>query len=489
MSSNPATASPFVNRQEEIEQIRDKLTALKNHKIVFNFIFTISGIPGIGKTTLLTQAATEAKALNISSLLLDYEQDKLQDHPLQTLQHIVQHFLLHTPSWSSALKDYQEHDGHPVQAAYYWERLVDAFVQDFKTRLAETPLLLLFDNSDKIPITEAGNLIQETLETILERVSPQNRLLVLIGGRALLRWHSFELRRRTHALTLNALPKEETARLLPDVNYASLSDQVYAVTQGYPKASVLAYQWAIENLKSSPAELPHHFAERERELILELFNAIFKEYILSPIKDVQQRYLIRDLLRYVSPLRRFDDVLLAELLHKVDDKRFSQVNTLDARSYTRLMAAQTYLIKWDSGRQAYALDHAIRRLLALELKYQEAERLGQIHQLALNWYEKAMSEVTQRDKSAPHTVIYLLEYIFHLAHKWQLQGPTDGLETDIQQKMIALFRDYYPRERIHFQEEFKKDEELAELLGPIYTSLTEFVAAQVEFDSQTITNG
>lgn len=473
MKVNPVQQIPFVNRLDELALIREKLQAIKNQKL-FTFIITISGIPGIGKTTVLTQAEQEAKIYGINTVFVDYNSNTANNNPIYVLQKIADNFFKSVASWQKALKLYRDNQNNS-------EKIIRAFIENLKPQLERSPLLLLLDNSHRM-----DEATQEILEDVLERLSPYNKLLVILAGRSDIRWHSFELRRRTEAIILNSLLQKETAKLLPDPNYAELTDQVYAVTQGYPIASVLAYKWVTDNLKSSDKNLPRHFKEREAELIFNLFDSIFEEYILDKkhINDPLTRQRLGKLLRYVSPLRRFDDNLLATLLREVDKDYFAQVNTLDARAYTRQMSALTYLVNWESGKQAYALDRPLRHLLSLEMKFREKFRLLQIHQFAIDWYQKAIYQVTEKDPSAPQSVIYLLEQIFHLAQLWELESKANNLEITIREKIKYLFTSYTMRERVHFQEEFNKDEDLPELLGKIYSRLSSFVAQQVDSENQ-----
>lgn len=468
----------FINRLKEINLIRDKLNILKKKKYLFSFIVTILGIPGIGKTTLLKQAKQEAETLDIETIWIDCENGAAKGNSIYILQKIADAFFRSATSWQKALKFYRESQEGSRHRANL-EPIVWAFVDNFKICLEETPVVLLIDNSYRLD--EAG---QKVLEEVLKHLYPSNQLLIILAGRADIRWRSSELRRRTQAITLDSFPKKEFINLLPNPDYASLTDQVYAVTRGYPLASVKAYEWVLDHLQPSADDLSDHFKAREAELIFDLFHQIFEMYILGGIDNPETRYTLSRLLSYISPLRRFDDNLLAALLREIDPQNFEHTNTLDARSYTRLMAARTYMVKWDSAKQAYALDDPIRQLLSLEMKFRDTDRLMQIHQFTLNWYQDAIDKVTAKDSSAPQSVIYLLEFIFHLVHLRQLQGQLSQIEAEIKQKLIKLFSEYYMRERIHFQEEFNRDQNLPELLGEIYNRLTEFVAHQVEFGKQ-----
>jgi adenylate kinase len=477
MIADSAQQVRFVNRFEELDQIRKKLEAIKSQKLLFEFILTISGIPGIGKTTLLNQAEQKAEALGIQTVWVDYENGAAKNNPLYMLQKVADQLFKTALNWQKALKTYRDNQEILSQSDNI-EPVIRTFVENLRMHLERIPFLFLIDNGHWMDETA-----QVVFEDVLERLYPYNRLVVIIAGRSDIRWRSFELRQRTEPIPLTSFPKTETAKLLPDPGYAMLNDYVYALTQGYPIASVLAYQWVEDNFEPSNLNLSDQFKAREAELIFNLFDAIFEKYILGNINpEIRQR--LGQLLRYVSPLRRFDDNLLAALLREIDKDNFGQTNTLNTRVYSRQMVAQTYLVKWESGKQAYALDRPMRHLLSLEMKFRERSRLVKIHQFVMDWYQRAISEVTAKDPSAPQSVIYLIEHIYHYVQLQQFKPKPVDLEIVLQQKIMTLFVGYKMSERVHFQEEFNKDEDLPELLGDVYPRLTDFVVQRVDWEGQ-----
>jgi len=416
----------FIDRDAELKIIREKIEAIKNGKRLFDFILIISGILGIGKTTLLDKIEQEAKSQNI-----DIEKVSCND--------------------------------------------IEKFISNLQSKLEKAPLVLMIDDSHNI-----DEETQEKLENILTRVHPQNRLFVVLAGRTDLRWKNFELRRRTQVRALNRLNEADAELLLTKLGRPELGKPIYQVASGYPLATMKAYRWASDNLK--PAET---IKERETDLIFELVRNILSEYILNHIPE-QERDELVFLLKKVSVLRRFDDNILCDLLKELDKSRYSSINMIDARGFIRKMATSTHLIKWDSSKMAYALDISMRRLLCLEIKFHDIESMQAIHEFMTKWYDYVIDKAIEPYKNdpqksyPPQTVLYLIEYLFHFVQLCQLTDKTaQHIETDIEQKITPLFERYNPTEKNHFYEEFKKDNDLAELLGDNYNQLTEFVKKQL----------
>jgi hypothetical protein len=321
--------------------------------------------------------------------------------------------------------------------------------------------------------------VQDMLEDVLERVYHKNRLFVTLAGRADVRWKSFELRRRARLIRLEFFEEKVADRLLAQPKDPALSGQIYRLTKGYPLASVQAYEWISRNLESDFAQ-QLEVRETETKLVFELVDTLLSQYLLVHIKDKDRRERMAELLKKVSPLRRFDDMLLYKFLNVSDILQHSDsIDTLKSRSYIREMVSLTYVVGWDSARMAYSLDFPIRQLFSLGMKFRDPAGLVKIHEIMMECYQQYMDKAVERDPSAPQTVIYLTEYIFHFASVCQLKGQTDHMGFEIQKQIDTLFKGYYVREKNHFYEEFKRDDELAQLLGDTYHQLTEFVAKQV----------
>jgi hypothetical protein len=475
------TSALFVNRREQIELIVDKLHDISSGRLASGYVITLTGIPGIGKTVVLHEASRQAQALGIPAIFIDYKFEATQS-PLQTLEKIAAAFFQDAPDWVASWNAYQK---QPYSDAA-WKNLLSKFLQTFAAQLTKSPLLLLLDNADKVWDIDDHPGIRSTLEAIIEQGGKQHRLLAITAARLHLDWDNAELRRQVVPQLLPSFEREDTKALLAPAtaDYQVLADQIYTVTHGYPKASVLAFQWAIEHLKASPRkDLNSLFAAREEDLIFTLFDEIIRRYILVSVQSGERRQRLRALLRYLGPLRRFDDILLADLLPQIAPKIFPEITTAKARVYIFDLAHETHLVRWDSARQAFVLDASMRRFLALELKYRERERLMLIHKLACQWYDRELTEVVQSTPSTPQSVLYFIEYVFHLTSYRTLANQRSNLVTDIRAKMVTLFDGYKYRERNHFKQEFIRDNELAELLGQqAYRQLRQFVNKHINLD-------
>jgi hypothetical protein len=422
----------FTNREDELNVVYPKLDEIqKDRPYLFGFILRFVGIPGIGKTTLLKEIEKEAKVRNIKTAYVQCNRSK-ELYLLDELS--VQLF-------GTAKKS-------------------ELFIEDLKSMLSETPAVFLIDDTHYI-----DELNQGILEDILDNVYQINRLLLILAGRSDLRWKKFELRRRTGKVVLEQFGEKEARNWIKDADF---SDQIYPITRGYPLAIVKACDWI--NLHADSAD-PDQLKEHEMDLVFELVNQILIQYILVDIPHERQHELIF-LLKNLSPLRRFNENILSDFLPELDNKKR---DTLAARMLIRKMSVETYLVKWDSARMAYALNYLIRRLLSLEMKFNNKESLTKIHKFMMKWYGDSIKKALERDPSAPQTVLYLIEYIYHLAQYKHTNGLVEGIQNEIEQKVFEVFRGYKDTEKDHFYQELKKDDEIDEILGNDFEQLVNFV--------------
>ncbi|MDM8528282.1 ATP-binding protein [Anaerolineales bacterium HSG24] len=446
--------SRFVNRETELKFITSKLIALPTSRRNFDFILTVSGVAGIGKTSLLKRVEQEAQAKNIPVIWITFDAPEAkQDNLLYLFQQLIQ--TISNPTIQSAWQEYESSRG-VVEEAFPFVR--DRLIQTLVDELVDRPMVWQFDDTHLMS-TE----VREVVEDILTHIGNDHRLFLIMAGRDTVRWNSFELRRRTRSFPLASLPKDAAQQLAPDALYAPITDQMYDLTRGYPKASVMAYEWIANNLATKTANLSQALKSHESELILALFDDLFEQYILGDIPD---RAKTSQLLRYISPLRRFDDHLLSNLLPALNKELFAELSILEARSLTRQVAIQTYLIKWHSGRMAYILEPPVRQLLYLDLKYRDNRKLQQIHEFMRNWYKQAIDETLQKDASSPQSVVYFLEYLYHYMELERLTGRSvETINQAIRQKIDQQFTHYQLRERNHFLEELKRDTIILEILA------------------------
>ncbi len=464
----------FISRDNELEFIeKGKISALAKGAILFQCITTITGIPGIGKTTLLKKVAEIAESFKLRWIQVSLGKNlSRKREEFFLFKEIAKLFEENDASEANRQIDEIHKMGQEERRMDQEgrRRFLNLYAKHLKKYLEAQPLILMVDDSHRLNETEKA-----IFEGIMERVCGTNRLLVVLAGRSYISWRSFELRRRTFQISLDHFDKEQFDNFLIAPRDDQLNDRIYRLTRGYPLASVQALEWVGENLNVTDPEFHQKLTDRETDLVLSLTDTILDNFILIDIPSRENRNLLKALLKYTSPLRRFDDGILSKLLKEVIAKEDSAVHPEKSSKYFWAMKTLTHLVVWDSPKTGYATDAAVRRLLALSMKYREKDIYLAIHEYMANFYKKAMNAAIEKDPSSPQSILYLLEFIFHHASFHAAKGEIQTWIEDIRSIILENFKGYKFRERNHFYEEYKKDEDIEELMGEEYPGILEII--------------
>lgn len=445
----------FVDRKKEIALICEGLERIKHKEHLFNFILVFTGIDGIGKTELLNWTERTAKQKNIATCRVDFSGI---DFTCKTGTGFFAKSLADAGciDYDSKTQEFSaiDHSDH-----------VDKILDQLVVFLEKKPLVILLDDTHCI-----GEVDRNILENILVNIYDEKRLLVVLAGRRGFKWKDPELRDRSTKINLGPLQQEYLREMAPK-KYTAISDKVYQITRGYPLASAKAFDFIS---KFNPSDAERQIKEKEAELIFSLVNNVFIKFLIDRI-DEPDRNRIIGLLKIASILRRFDEVILYDLLKNIDNCVIKVNHTVQAQSYIRQMIIYSKAVDWDSAKQAYAVDTSMRWLLEQEMAFNDPKRLETINRFMISWYQLAIKTALERDNSAPHTVIYLLEEIYHQGKLLQGIEENTDLELKAKDRISCIFSGYKRREKNHFYEEYKKDDELKGVLGKTYHSILDFI--------------
>jgi hypothetical protein len=442
----------FSNRSGEIAIVADRVQALQGRRPVFQCVLNFYGIPGVGKSTLISEICRLA-------LSGDWPAHKLKPMiaasiDLQASALVEASYLAGPTALASLAKQIEKQTGVISQAfhkdfanfrqlvpfdpqdeeAWYRarqaaKRMADSFTQYVYDRVKEPGLaaILLFDNSETLEPETFDWLEFEILSPLVQT----DRVLLILAGSSPVRWKRFEVRRRVYLGKLR--PPADRVEIVQHQapSWSRVAPNIVQLTFGLPTAN----ETVVEALDKIP---------EPQKIDAVTFDTYRPQLMERLITDLVEKRLWRNVdeelwpvFRLVAPLRQFDVTTLRNVLPKLEPEQFAG---LGGNQYLLMLnqLIDTRLVEWSTERKAYILDDTLRHILALDMETRALPQAVEVHHIAAEIYEGWLAEANESRSS------YLVEWLYHCAKGYQLRGQ-DQLVTGskISDKLRQLLVRYY----------------------------------------------
>ena len=441
----------FVNRAEELDQVRRILNTIRLGRTIFETILEWYGVPGIGKTTLGQMIADLCQDMQVPFARVDFNPQENQrapqyaEDPILILEDIIISLAIQEPvDFREALQAYNQTQD-PFLRKKEAGKVIESFLAYVKELLEKPPVVLLFDTTDRA----SSETLSWLEEKILSPLCLTGKCLIIWTGRFPRTWERFEVRRRVISNKLGPLPPKATQEQVGPIGL-----RIYPFTRGHPMgneevaAVVLKYQ---ERGQEAP----------ELELINALVDKVIDKYVMEGIAPE-----LNAALRVLAVVRQFDVAFLRQLLSRfvAEFRDAPDVYFLDILSQLK----STYLVEWDRIRRGYTVDPTLRRILALHMRYNQPERFLQINKEAAAIYAGWIEKVSE------NRTTYILEKLYHeatlaSAEKRPAQLAISTFQRELKGYLNAYYtdkdKDSIRRSVEQLRQEMKLDEELRELIG------------------------
>jgi hypothetical protein len=474
----------FANRVDQLDIVARRIEILQTGGGVFQSVLNFYGIPGVGKTALLTELSRHARLgkwqrpgiAPVLSAFTDLaavalQRENYQAGPealaLQMAQIESQTKVVSLSSdFKVALADFRKQQITNDQDEEAWyrvrqaaKRVADSFVLHVSELIKKKPILLLFDNSDKFP-TDAFDWLEFEVFSPLVQI---DRVLLVLAGCSPVRWKRFEVRRRVYLSRLN--PPDDRVQLVSQQapSWSKVADNIVQLTFGLPTANETVVE-ALDEIAGRQVVDAGTFDQFRPKLMERLSTNLVENRLW---KDVDRN--LWPVFRLVAPLRQFDITTLRNILPKLMPDDFAQWG---GNQYLVMLnrLIDTSLVEWSTERKAYILDDTLRHILALDMETRALPRAIEIHRIAVALYDEWLAAATDSRGS------YLVEWLYHRAKGYALDGKelttVAALATaDLQHQLTRLYdrpgksdeRDQDSVRRL--LNELSLDDELAMLVG------------------------
>lgn len=453
----------FVDRVKYIDMVKERINVLCHDetKTVFSTVLEWYGIPGIGKTEIGQYAVSSlCTEMKIPYVCIDFDPEanpsaeKYTENPVLLLKEITDQqptLIPESDAFLNSLERYQPSAGSRL-IEIEEKRIVQTFNAHAKRFLNDHPLVILFDSIEKTsPQTSdwAGkNIVSQLCQT--------GRCIIIWSGRTPNRWKVYEIRRRVHAVRLEALSPEATEE-------QTGFPLIYRFSFGHPLLNEKLSQFITRFDSVAPPQLKTRLVD-EVDRVLE--NSI--------LQNVPEN--LKDACRVLAIVRQFDAGSMKRILSRFLEEFKSLKSPL--KVVQELM--QYSLVEWHQVYKGYALDETLRRILALHLHITSPERYLEINRVADEIYKEWIDRV-QENRS-----IYVLQRLYHQAVIAQFESVAESRVMEILSDLLSMYLDMYYRDvdtesdnsaSNQLYEELDKDTELREIVGEfVFNRLKESIS-------------
>ncbi len=418
--------SLFVNREEELQLIEERCTALVQNKPVQQQIIEFHGVGGIGKTALLQRIKRHCSQRQLPSIWTDASQSTaLFSHEvIQQVQTYGVQFAPKNNDWLS--------------------QSVDAT----RALVNHKPAVFLIDCLDS-----AGDEQLGWIEQMLDQLVKESRLLFVLASQRKVSFdHTMSLARKLDTIQVKSLNKAScldyvsrwSQQIAPEIQ-----EIVFDWTGGYPLAVNVMVQ-AIQDEALDPRKSTDQKQLMQRITEQVINRGVLARAVFTPA-DLEWYQTMLDLF---SVPRRYNLDIMQKMIEKFAE-RYKLSSSLAYLSLPKRLDQRTDILSWDRSRSGYSLEAPIRHIFLTKLKIEQLERYMEIHSFLAetNWRLAIESPGTDR-------IRYLQEYLYHSAHCENSSMLPQVIEKTFQ-KIISEPTTYFSI----FREEFEKDEELKSVLG------------------------
>jgi hypothetical protein len=417
----------FANRDEEVELIIERYDRLQQSQYVQERLINYYGIPGIGKTRLLSEIRQRlSKRGNVPQAVLTFDD---YEHSASSL-HAKLHFLHDlfdsdvrsrlTPERISALEE-QFAALETAQDDARVDALVQTFVEGLQELVQQQPMVLYLDACEHL----RDSLFSWIERMVLLPLVQTERVLCVLASQIELRWRHYHVRR--YVMSWNVQPLDEQATHIQIGEAEPIGADVHAITFGHPFAS----ETLLSRLKEMDIEHPTQadVAKNRAALASYVVDALF-DRLMADVSDE-----VRRVLDIVALFREFDVHVLRHILPRFLSQFAHRSQSSLHGSIRQLI--ETRLVHWNSEKRAYEIDMTIRHILAHSLLLNRPTYYRDIHAEAEAYYQNLLAQTRDVEPWGA----YLAEYLFHLLQRMRnMETPpqADQVEEELRAALAAF---------------------------------------------------
>jgi len=409
--------SHFVDREEQIEFIKDLLKDLSTGIEPRHRIIEYYGVAGVGKTALLRQVQSLCTEAEIPCLYFDFSSGVTDgDEEIALLRAIVLETIGDASpealGFTRIVEEYNQARGQEKdkkdfgpELCFLSKRIATEFLRCLRGHM----LVLLLDSVDRASARALAFLERE----ILVQLVSSSPIVAILASRRRIGWTSYSMKRLLLSQRLAPLSREDSAKHMESMGRSECADEIYEITNGHPMSNSvvkdLLDQIEIAINRRIKCE---DFGDYECRLVKALEEEVVQNQIMQAV-DLE----LYPIFRVLSIPRRLNIAILAKVLG-ADMPSLSW--DLD-ESHTLLERLRsTGLVQWSEGMGDYTLDSTTRLVLSLDMRFSNPDKYLEITKALVNHYEQEFEE-----RLEPRAAV---EALYHLADQFRIEDQRYDVE-------------------------------------------------------------
>ncbi len=379
----------FVNRQSEIDLVLRCRNELKQGVLLKECVLNFYGLPGIGKSMLLSQLH-RLLADDSQVYVLPVDINPLADEPTLESARLRFWHVLYEASQpllnAAASNDSADMPTPPQNDSALNEAMETLAVQ---ICAVDAIVVLLLDGLDTVP----DSIFAWIERTLLLPLVNTDRAIAVLSSQMALRWRQFGVRRRVRSILLQTFDLEATQHQLQlDPEHCQL---VFDITLGHPLANAIVREhlaqaddslaWLKDNMGFVSGQVVHRLLTatiggRPDNLLRAFYVlAVFREFDINTLRAI--------LPRFVAEFQHVTQSSLIALIKQMQEAR---------------------MVSWNNDKRSYQIDPNLRHMVIRSLKRNNSQWYASVQAAAIEYYEMLVREITGSRN------IYMVEYYYHL---------------------------------------------------------------------------
>ena len=482
----PFDPALFKNREEEKQLFLDTISA-KTQNGHLEFV----GVAGQGKSELLKWIYYKTIEDGHAAAYVDFESAQYHRSEISPILETISQQLSHQFSPDPFLSFQEELPSYRQEFQKFYRDSLEHPQSADRRPLEHKEFALIHTFNDNLTtILDSSHKVIFCLDSTEKRYSPtfqafeeqvlkyhtghQNFMLVTAGQEKLV-WNNTEINDKTKRCALKRLENEAVRKQLDSLaekkgfeieDKELVLDKLLTLTLGHPYSTYKLIDFWTDEFRRplNRTVVEEHFSQS----IYTLIETVIQDRILGMFQLSQEYPSVKDILRYLAPLRKIELTIFKYTLSEFLSYWFKEKKSMFFQALIGEFQKTYIFTEWRLG-SGFELDPVVRNLLILDLRSHAPDRFLGVQEKLAKKYD-SLVELTHEATQVKNIVERLYHYATYL-RETQPNSVNALIKTELCRYLETYFTRQFTEDEdaVHEQHSrlsrvLEEDEELAELV-------------------------